>query len=172
VKKIYILLVLLILFPSVTYSNIYQWTDDNGVKNFTDNSDSIPAKQRQRVKVQQTEESSDTALQTGDIGTTSDKNETLYGGKSVQAWRDGYQQLITDLETKQAEYDALIKEQQLRRVQRVRTKFMRGSDREDLNDTTKRVDAKSEEIKNAKDDIEDYKRSAAEAGLDERLFTN
>ncbi|MCL2760951.1 MAG: DUF4124 domain-containing protein [Desulfuromonadales bacterium] len=168
-KKIYILLALLILFPSVAYSNIYQWTDDNGVRNFTDNPDSIPAKYRQKATVQKIEES-DTTFQSDNSGTVSDKKETLYGGKTVQAWRDGYQQLRKDLEAKQAEYDALIQEQQATRRQRIL--FTRISDRERLNDIAKELDSKTEEIKNAKEAIEDYKRSAAQAGLDERLFTN
>ncbi|MCL2761369.1 MAG: DUF4124 domain-containing protein [Desulfuromonadales bacterium] len=86
------------LLPAFAHADLYQWTDDSGVVNYTDNPSSIPAKYKKRVSKQaDIDNSTDNSDATATNGApdSSAQNQmppktqkkTLYGGKEGTAWQ-------------------------------------------------------------------------------------
>jgi hypothetical protein len=87
---------------------MYEWTDDKGVVNFTDNPDSIPAKYRNKAKKRpsiKAEPSESVPVQTRQPVETPSSvkpmpqsaNEVLYGGHDEEWWRSRYGGLHDEL---------------------------------------------------------------------------
>jgi hypothetical protein len=107
--KITLLLSMLIIcFSVIANADIYQWVDNKGVVNFTDNIDSIPKKYHQKVKIISSGESGqdDTAsepaqstvqdapmVQSGE----SPQQQKLFGGHDEMWWRSQFSTLRGEL---------------------------------------------------------------------------
>jgi len=90
-----LLVLLLLLYPLSASAQTYQWTDQRGTVNFTEDLGKVPKKYRKKVKVlggdesgapQVTESSEQVKGKTMDAGTPKEK-KPLYGGKDESTWR-------------------------------------------------------------------------------------
>ena len=111
----------------IASADIYQWVDNNGVVNFTDNFDSIPKKYQNKVKVQSSDNPSqgDTASEPVQSTVQEDNNHQpeesspqlkTFGGHNETWWRSQYARLRGELAQLQANLPAKQSEaEQLRR---------------------------------------------------------
>jgi len=104
-----LLVMMLLLYPLSSSAFTYQWTDDRGTVNFTEDLGKVPKKYRKKVKVSGGE---DGAPQTTVIsepesgkakGATPLQGKKLYGGKDESGWRNEF--LSTRGNLQQAESD-------------------------------------------------------------------
>jgi hypothetical protein len=126
--KFSVMMLVLVLGSSLpVYADIYQWVDDKGVVNFTDNIENIPKKYQKKVKVQ----SSDDAVQESVTPEpapstvpsaiapqpeTQLQQQKLYGGHDERWWRAQYGSLRGEVTRLQASLPAKRAElEQLRR---------------------------------------------------------
>jgi hypothetical protein len=93
-----LLVVLLLLYPLSASAQTYQWTDERGTVNFTEDLGKVPKKYRKKVKVLGLDESGVPQViestepgkgRTKELGTPKD-NKALYGGKDEAAWRNEF----------------------------------------------------------------------------------
>jgi len=100
-----LLVALLVLYPLSALAVTYQWTDERGTVNFTEDLGNVPKKYRKKVKILGGDES--LAPQTVEIpeqaakGTGGKdepaKGKKLYGGKDENAWHNEFQNAAADV---------------------------------------------------------------------------
>ncbi len=111
-KIIACLLLIVFLIPFSAHAVVYKWRDDNGVVNFTDNADKIPAKYKKRVKkiaVIETDTNEPKPGAVQDIqrktpATTESaakEKDVLYGGHNEEWWRSAFGKIREELKTVQ-----------------------------------------------------------------------
>jgi hypothetical protein len=93
------LILTVFLFSINAQAALYQWKDDRGVINFTDNPDSIPAKYRKRVKKRPSiniedaesagQQEEGESPQVAEPAPTYE-NQALYGGHNEDWWRSRF----------------------------------------------------------------------------------
>lgn len=99
--KISLLLVAAVLAVSLSsaYADTYQWVDDSGVMNFTDNPESVPKKYQKKVKIIRSESGEPGATTSSPASPTpsvsqpameSSPRANLYGGHDESWWRSRY----------------------------------------------------------------------------------
>jgi DNA repair exonuclease SbcCD ATPase subunit len=114
------LLMIIFLIPISAHAAVYEWKDDKGVVNFTDNPDKIPVKYMKRVKKRpsidvDTTESTPSAVQDVQRKTSAapesaaKEKELLYGGHNEEWWRSAFAKIREELKTIQ---DKLPEEKQ------------------------------------------------------------
>jgi hypothetical protein len=124
-KLAVLLSMLFIGFSVIASADIYQWVDNNGVVNFTDNIDSIPKKYQNKVKVQSSDNPSQGATVSESAQSTvqgdnkqqpegSSPQLKTFGGHNEMWWRSQYgslrgelAQLQANLPSKQSEAEQL-----------------------------------------------------------------
>jgi len=109
-----LLVVLVFSFPVSSNADTYQWTDNQGVVNFTDNPDNVPKKYRAKIKVTPSVDSSQGTQNSGTAETSVDphkKSEVtatspaapvgpkLYGGHDEGWWKSRYSSLRGELKS-------------------------------------------------------------------------
>ncbi|MRR58148.1 MAG: DUF4124 domain-containing protein [Deltaproteobacteria bacterium] len=127
--KICLVLLVAVLGASISaYADTYQWVDDKGVVNFTDNPESIPKKYLKKVKV-----SPSAAADQGSRAPTPAYSESapptdqatrnqLYGGHDESWWRSRYASLRGEIKSLQDNLPAKREElEELRRQQTIYT---------------------------------------------------
>jgi hypothetical protein len=104
-----LLVAMLLLYPLSALAVTYEWTDDRGTVNFTEDLGKVPKKYRKKAKVLDGEDSG--APQSTVIGepakgkAKSDeppKGKKLYGGKDENAWRSEFVTATGDLQHAEA----------------------------------------------------------------------
>jgi Skp family chaperone for outer membrane proteins len=107
-----LLLLLVFCFSGSANADTYQWTDSQGVVNFSDNPENVPKKYRSKVKVTPSVDSTPNAPnqeKTGKIGESGNKSEAttanpglpagpnLYGGHDERWWKSRYAAIRSEL---------------------------------------------------------------------------
>jgi len=88
-----LLVALLLLYPLSAMALTYEWTDENGTVNFTEDLGKVPKKYRKKAKVLGAEESGpQTTVEPGEPAKktkpeAAGEKKKLYGGKDEQSWR-------------------------------------------------------------------------------------
>jgi chromosome segregation ATPase len=101
---------IIFLIPISAHAAVYEWKDDKGVVNFTDNPDKIPAKYMKRVKKRptvdiDTAESTPAAPQDTQRKTpaaaesVAKEKESLYGGHNEEWWSSAFVKIREELKT-------------------------------------------------------------------------
>ncbi|MDD2320669.1 MAG: DUF4124 domain-containing protein [Geobacteraceae bacterium] len=97
-----VVLLLLVMGSSIAvYADVYQWVDDKGVVNFTDNLENIPKKYQKKVKVQLSDDSGQEAASPvpappAEPGASAPQpleqpaQQKLYDGHDERWWRAQY----------------------------------------------------------------------------------
>src|SRR5512145_2180412 len=92
-KLIMGLFLLVSFFPLNAYSQLFEWTDDKGGVNFTDNPDRVPPKYRGKVRVLENAKREPTASEEQQpvvAPPAAAPSVKLYDGKSVRWWKSQY----------------------------------------------------------------------------------
>jgi hypothetical protein len=157
-----LLSMLFIGFSVIASADIYQWVDNNGVVNFTDNINSIPKKYRNKVKVQSSDDSSQEATVSGTAQSTvqednkpqseeTSQQRKIFGGHDEIWWRSQYDslrkelaQLQADLPTKQPEADQLRRKLIIYTYARNRVAYQAKLD--EIQQDKKRISALTEQL--------------------------
>jgi len=131
-KFIVVIFMLFIGFSLSAQADIYQWTDSNGVVNFTDSLGNVPKKYQKKVKILPSADSSQQGADTESAESTApegsvapaaeldqqaaqpDPQQKIFGGHNEMWWRSQYGslrrelvQLQTDLPAKRTELEQL-----------------------------------------------------------------
>lgn len=107
-----ILLAVLFLFASNAWSDLYQWTDRDGVVHITDSLESVPQEYRAKVKVHESgppaEEAAPAPEAPEGMAPQPGPEDRLYGGHTEEWWRQAFRirreqidQLAAGIETKE-----------------------------------------------------------------------
>ncbi|HET6421222.1 MAG TPA: DUF4124 domain-containing protein [Geobacteraceae bacterium] len=99
--------IIIFIIPASVHATVYEWKDDQGVVNFTDNPDKIPAKYKKRVKkrsstdTETTESVPVTTRQTTPPaeGQPVKEKEILYGGHNEDWWRSAFGKIREELKS-------------------------------------------------------------------------
>lgn len=108
-----LLLLLLLLYPMSAAADTYQWTDDSGTVNFSEDLGKVPKKFRKKARKLGSEESVAPAATGGEsqaappITDTPKSAKKLYGGRDAAAWRKDFGQAIAKLEGAESELATL-----------------------------------------------------------------
>ncbi len=111
-RRLLVLLLSSFFFSATAYTALYEWTDEKGVQNFTDNLDIIPPKylnnikKRPSIKVGITAGDPAEKLQkkkgsSPDAGSESEKSEKLIAGHDESWWRYRFTALRNELKVVQ-----------------------------------------------------------------------
>lgn len=167
-RAILLISTLLLLFSSA-HGQLYEWTDDSGSVNFSDNPGHVPAKYRGRVKIH--ESSPAEARPQGEAAREQLRAKEsfprptveLYAGQPLIWWQSSYAEIKGRLETLQREL-ARLKDEQVT-ARRKKLIFQRHSDRKFLAEKTEAVKAKEQQVKDGEKELADFVASAESAGL-------
>lgn len=169
-KSIMLMAVLVLVLVTVAYGQLYEWTDDSGSVNFSDNPDHIPAKYRSRAKLREGTTADTTVKEDGKKDDTplrpepvSRSNPGLYDGQPLSWWQSAYADRKGQLATLHADLDKLKDEQAVARRRRVT--YQRTMDRMALNAKTEEVAAMEARIKELEKGLAEFKSRAEGAGL-------
>ncbi|WP_243371376.1 DUF4124 domain-containing protein [Geotalea sp. SG265] len=121
-----ILLLSIFLFAVPAFAVTYEWTDERGTVNFTEDLGNVPKKYRKRVKILGAEE--DTAPKVVEMdnggkakgteekgkakddavaGSETKKKPAVYGGKNESAWKNEYRKLSADVRAAEEQLEHL-----------------------------------------------------------------
>jgi hypothetical protein len=104
-----LLVALLVLYPLSAFAVTYEWTDEHGTVNFTEDLGKVPKKFRKRAKVLGGEDSTPQTTILPETSAEKPKGEEgqkakkLYGGRDEVAWRKDFISVRRELQ--QAEAD-------------------------------------------------------------------
>jgi hypothetical protein len=164
-KQLLLLMVLLLLVSNAAYGQLYEWIDDRGSVNFTDNPDRIPAKYRNSATVRegdmkgQGEKSVKPAVQPQ----PPQSKPELYDGKVLSWWQKEYKARLKQLELEKGELERLKDEQNTARRKRIT--MGRASDRMALAEKRSEAEAKEARVKDLEKELTAFKSSAERSGL-------
>lgn len=110
-----LLVMMLLLYPLTAAAETYEWTDESGIVNFTEDLGKVPKKYRKKAR--RVGEESDVTPGT-DLapapapaehgkGEGAQKGKTLYGGKDENTWRRDFLNAKFDLQQSQADLEEL-----------------------------------------------------------------
>jgi hypothetical protein len=163
-----------LLFSVPAGAAMYEWTDDKGVVNFTDNPKNIPAKYRNKVKKrpsitgEPTESVPAGTPQPGESPqalepTPQPGKSVMYGGHDESWWRSRYSNLHQELKALQ---DGLpTKREDLSAARRKFTVYQFPQNRRAYYDLMAEVDKDEARIKDLTNQLESLDVEAARAGV-------
>ena len=103
-----LLVMMLLLYPMSAAAETYQWTDEQGTVNFTEDLGRVPKKFRKKAKrlgddsgVPQVSETTEQVQ--GKSKSVEDQKAKLYGGKNESTWRRDFVTANFDLQQSEAE---------------------------------------------------------------------
>jgi len=107
-----LLLVLLLLYPLSAAAETYQWTDERGTVNFSEDLGKVPKKFRKKAKKLGSEDAAPATTAAEPAAAPpkageAQKVKKLYGGKDEVSWRRDFLQATSNLEAAETELAAL-----------------------------------------------------------------
>lgn len=170
-KKLLIALCFIIASsPCYGAGSIYQWTDSNGVTNFTDDPETIPKAYRNKAIRRETDGKikplpaapSEPAIKPPPPA-PAEPEEQRYGGHVGTWWQEQFRSLRSEVKNLKEGLDA--KQAQLVQLRRKRAIYMRARDREAVNAAQARIDADSARLSDLQKQLDALERAADEASL-------
>ena len=173
-KSIAFLLMMFFLISIAAHAAMYQWKDDKGVVNFTDNPDKIPAKYLKRVKKRASISADATETAPAPVReikqnapaakeTTIKESGVLYGGHDEDWWRSAFGKLRDEMNTVRERLS--VNRKDLEVANRKMTIYPYAQNRKayyDLLSETEKDEAKLQELNNQ---LESLENDAARAGV-------
>jgi hypothetical protein len=173
-----LLVVLVFSFPGLSNADTYQWTDNQGVVNFTDNLDNVPKKYRTKIKVTPSVDSANGAQNSATTGTPTEsggKSEVtattpaapegpkLYGGHNEGWWKSRYSALRGEMKSLQDNLPA--KRDDLEKLRRKLTLYTYSRNRVAYQDKLAEIKRDEERITVLTDQLASLDSEAATAGI-------
>jgi len=167
----YRLLVLLVLFctaASTAQAAYYQWVDEQGVTNFTDNPDNIPRQYRKKARKLKLQEEpppvkSAPAPQPPPAAAAPGAQAATPGGHPEQWWREQFTALRGEL--KALKEGLPEKESKMNELRRKRVLYMRPQDREALNAQLSTISGDEARIAELQQQLDALDLEASKAGV-------
>jgi len=153
-------------FPLNAYSQLFEWTDDRGVVNFTDNPESVPSKYRGKVRMLE-DVKREPGVKEEQQPVVAPPAVTpavkIYEGKPVKWWKAQYEANKTRVEQLQAKLPGLKEE--LAIAWRKKVTLKRQQDRIAYQAKLNEITAAEAAIKAAEADLAAFLAQADQAGL-------
>lgn len=169
-KTAIFMMLLLLMAVSPAVAQMYEWVDERGVVNFTDNPAHIPAQYRGKAKklentlpeVQKKppEAAPKAAPQPP---RTQENGGPLYSGHPYTWWKSEYDSRKQSLENMRNELVKLKEGENVAR--RKKMIYQRRSDKRALNESKNKIAVQEERIKNAERSLAEFENYAEQAGL-------
>lgn len=164
----YLVPVLLVgLIACSAYAAVYEWIDDAGVINFTDNRDNIPEKYRAKARVKDLSQEKNISVlketSPPPAASGSSAGGTSYGGHDVEWWSSRL--AVVRQEIKGIEDSLPDKREQLLRLQHRRRVFQKSSDRVAYNEMKKEIEADEAKIRELQEKLVRLQNEASAAGV-------
>ncbi len=165
----FLLLVTVLLVVAPAYGELYEWVDDSGSVNFSDNPEHIPAKYRGRAtmrestsddKAEKVERAKETPLQAEPAPRPAPE---LYGGRPLSWWKDTYAAKSNRLKALQARL-AKLKDEEVE-ARRKRLTLQRTRDRMALVAKTKEHDETEAKVTEMEKELAEFTSLAESSGL-------
>lgn len=160
------LVVGLCCFASVLQAAVYEWVDDKGVVNFTDNADKIPSKYMGKAKEKSPENSRITVTPSSTVDAPPVEKsgaDGSFGGFSKGWWKSRFSELRD--EKKSIENSLLVKKEELNTLRRKKVIYQRGSDRIAYNEQHEEIARDEARIKELEEKLLALDADAAKAGV-------
>jgi hypothetical protein len=167
------LMMALFLFSVNVQAALYEWKDDRGVVNFTDNPANIPTKYRNRVKkrpsinVENVETSSDQGAgessQAVEPTPSTSESQASFGGHNEDWWRSRFSSIRDELKATQDGLPA--KQEQLEAARRKMTIYSFPRYRKAYYDLLADIEKDNAKIKDLNSQLETLDNEASKAGV-------
>jgi len=159
------LLVCVMAMAALANGEIYKWTDSQGGVHFTDNSDKIPAKYRNKAREMDVAPVIQIPSQTRkqDASSGNQNKQDLYGGHDEEWWRSRYKALRDEMKGIQDNLPA--KKDELTVLGRRRTLYHKPSDRTSINDLNAEIEKDEARIKDLQKQLQDLDASASRSSV-------
>jgi hypothetical protein len=169
-KSIVAAFVLVFIAVSSACGDVYRWTDDKGVVNFTDDADRIPAKYRKKARRMVTEPVTTIPAESPAPSSTpavdappSSAGQELYGGYGEEWWRGRFRAAREQL---QALQNGMVdKRQKLQQISRQRTIYQRSRDRVAYYDLKTEIEQDEKREVELQNKLQDLDQQASTAGV-------
>ncbi|HZV82539.1 MAG TPA: DUF4124 domain-containing protein [Geobacteraceae bacterium] len=169
-KPILLLVTLLLVLITPAYGQLYEWTDDSGSVNFSDDPEHIPAKYRSRAKTREsttgeTAEKGETRKEKSPVQAAPSTRSApeLYGGRTLSWWQESYAAKSKRLQALQARL-AKLKDEQIT-ARRKKLTLQRAMDRTALNAKMEEVTAMEAQVTDMEKEMAEFKSLAESSGL-------
>ncbi len=168
--KLVLQLLVVLVFSSPVSGQLYEWVDEKGSVNFTDDPDRIPAKYRNRAKPrEETIKASPPEQRNGERGKPSTlpvpptAGPKYYDGRVLSWWQAEHGNRVRQVEGLKGELARLLEEENVARRKKVT--YGRLSDRKRLAEKRDEVAAKEAQVKSAEQDLAEFRAYAERSGL-------
>jgi uncharacterized protein DUF4124 len=159
----------LLLFSGTAYCDMtYEWTDDRGGVHFTDDPATVPKKYRGKIRATGTLEMEPSAVSQPDMTPARKpepqaRSEELYGGLSLNGWRDSYAALRNREELLKKNVEDARRRHAT--AHRKKTVLQRAKDRQELMQAKDDLDKAEAALAENAMRIEQLEADAAKAGV-------
>jgi hypothetical protein len=159
--KIIVLLAAVMAMATVALAGFYEWTDGQGGVHFTDNTDRIPPKYRNRAR----EMDLQPVIQIKDEPSAAgmEKSPTSFGGHDETWWRSNYRTLRDEINSIQKNLPG--KRDSLTELRRKKAIFSKPGDRIGYYDKLKEIERDEARVTELQKKIADLDNEAARAGV-------
>lgn len=162
---------LVVLNVSPSYGDVYRWTDDKGVVNYTDDADRIPAKYRKKAQRTVSEPKAIPPAASPSISpppaeeaqSQAAHRDREYGGHGEDWWRGRFRDIRDEL--KGIEEGGAAKRERLLQIERMRTIYQRSRDRVAYYDLKSEIERDEKRTADLKKALQDLDQQASTAGV-------
>lgn len=167
--RVPVLLAMMIWLGAVSVNAaVYQWIDDKGVVNFTDDREKIPKKYREKAVERNLSDTRNVTIMKEDTPSVTPAVPTgsgqgLYGGRELRWWQTEFANVRKEI--KQLEDDIPVKRQELSHLHRRRVLYQKASDRVALNKLNEEVEAEEARLRALQEKLGALTSEADQAGV-------
>lgn len=170
-KTTIFMLLVLFLVVSPAVAQMYEWVDEKGVVNFTDNPVHIPDKYKGKAKKLENMLPTETekapaappAAEPQRVRTMRSNDEPLYANRPLSWWKSEYDSRKLALENMRNELEKLKEADNVAR--RKKMIYQRRSDYRALDESKNKIAMQEELIRNAERSLAEFEKYADQAGL-------
>jgi hypothetical protein len=160
-----------VLMCSSAWATVYEWVDNKGIVNMTDNPDNVPARYRKVMKVRDIDAGESTAPDEGsktpapspDAAIPTSREAVLYGGHNEGWWSSAFREARDNI--KKLNDQIAGKKKNLEELHRKRVLYQKPSDRVAYYALSDEIAKNEEQVKALQKNLDDLDASADAAGV-------
>ncbi len=147
----------------VSIAGVYRWEDSDGVVHFTDNTEKIPSKYRNKIREVDLKSDVPPAPSVNDLAPAVQRSASGDSKRDEQLWRKRYAALHTEIQLLKDRLPA--KREELAGINRRKTKFQKRSDRMAFNELSAEITRDEERIKELETRLNELDMEAAQSAI-------